>query len=118
MSAQQSRTFWSEAEHTAVKFATPEQEDEAREIVRMHVRLYGFKRGLALAALHAGTTERRAKALYTGEPLRLTKAEYEAALDARMTLRRRRAAECRREADEHERMMDVEMAASFVGVRR
>jgi hypothetical protein len=92
--------------------------DEVREVVREHVRMHGWKRGLFLFATRCGVTERRAKALYTGEPLKLLAHEWHAAMDARMTLRRERAAAIRRELAELERGLDVEMAAQGVGVGR
>lgn len=92
--------------------------DEVREVVREHVRHLGWKRGLHAAAQRMGVTERRAKALYTGEPLKLLAAEWQSAMHARMALRRDRAAQLRAELAELERGLDVEIGASRVGMGR
>lgn len=83
-----------------------EMTHEVREVVREHVRHLGWKRGLHTAAARMGITERRAKALYTGEPLRLLADEWHAANDARLDLRRDRAARLRAELAELERKMN------------
>lgn len=92
--------------------------DEVREVVREHVRHLGWKRGLHAAAQRMGVTERRAKALYTGEPLRLLAEEWHAAMQARMALRRERAAQLRAELNRLEDEMDVALAAQGAGVPR
>lgn len=91
MSAQQSRNKWSEI-----------LADEVREVVRRYVRHHGFKRGLYLFAQRCGVTERRAKALYTGEQLRVWADEWKVAMDADQALRRERAAQLRAELAEIE----------------
>jgi hypothetical protein len=92
--------------------------DQVREVVREHVRMHGWKRGLWLFADRCGVTERRAKALYTGETLKLLAHEWHAAMEARTRLRRDRAAALRRELAELERGLDVEMGACGVGLGR
>lgn len=91
MSGQQSRNQWSEI-----------LTDEVREVVRRYVRHHGWKRGLYLFAQRCGVTERRAKALYTGEQLRVWADEWKVAMDADTALRRERAAQLRAELAEIE----------------
>ena len=88
--------------------------DDVREVVREHVRMLGWKRGLWTTAERLGVSERRAKALYVGEPLRLGADEWHAAQDARMALRRDRAAQLRAELADLERLMHAEAANDLV----
>lgn len=106
MTIKQSRNEWSEI-----------LADEVREVVRSYVRHHGFKRGLYLFATRCGVTERRAKALYTGEQLRVWADEWKAAMDADMALRRERAAQLRAELQEIEAGLDAGVAMARMGAR-
>jgi hypothetical protein len=91
--------------------------NEVREVVRRYVRQHGWKRGLYLAAQRMDVTERRAKALYTGEPLRVWADEWQAAMDADAALRRERAAALRAELRQIEAELDAGDLLAGVGSR-
>jgi hypothetical protein len=94
---------------------------EVRECARQHVRHLGIKQGLHLFAQRMGITERRARSFYVGEPVKLLASEWHAVGDARMALRRDRAAALRRELQEIEGELhaaDLAGAGALVGAAR
>ena len=82
---------------------------EAREAVALACRLYGHKRGWAIAANALGVSERTARAISYGETSGAT-IPCETAMQARATLRRQRAEQLRAELRQLENAIEDEAA--------